>query len=125
MAQKTVVICDDNVTLVHLLKQLLTKRGFTVYTASDGAEGVDLVRSVKPDLLLVDLQMPEKDGLEMLGELKNGGGKLPYTFIISAHEGKEILSKAGKTGANEVWSKPFNAADLLSRIDGLVTEGLV
>lgn len=125
MAQKTVVVCDDNATLLMLMKQLLTKQGFNVLTAGDGVEGLDLVRSLQPDLLLLDLHMPEKDGFAVLEEMKSLTGKRPYTLVVSALEGKEKRAQAAALGAHEVWSKPFNAAELMSRVEALVAEGLI
>jgi DNA-binding response OmpR family regulator len=124
MHNKTAVICDDHATLVMLIKHLLTKQGFKVLTAGDGGEGLELVRSNGPELLLLDLNMPSTDGLEVLKGLKTVAKK-PYTIVVSGHEGQEKRDEASSLGAHEVWRKPFNAAELMARIDALVQQGLI
>ena len=124
MSKRTVVICDDNATLLVLMKHLLTKGGLSVLTAADGSEGMDLIKSTNPDLLLLDLHMPGTDGTAVLEQLGKHAGKKPYVVVITAHVG-EKRDQAVALGAHEVWSKPFNAADLLSRIEALVKQGVI
>ncbi len=121
--KRMIVICDDNAALAALMQHLLRKKGFTVMTAGDGGEGLELVRATAPDLLLLDLAMPGTDGLAVLDAMRTLESKRPYTIVISGQEGKDSREKATALGAREVWRKPFNAADLIGRIGALIAQG--
>jgi DNA-binding response OmpR family regulator len=123
--KRMIVICDDNVPLVMLMQHLLTKQGFSVATAGDGAEGLDLIRSIRPDLLLLDLAMPQRDGLGVLSELQGLEGKRPYTIVVSGQEGTDVQEKTTALGADELWRKPFNVAELIAKIEGLIQKGTI
>lgn len=123
--KRMIVVCDDNAALAALMQHLLRKKGFSVMTAGDGGEGLDLVRATSPDLLLLDLAMPGTDGLAVLDEMRRLEGKRPYTIVVSGQEGKDSLSRATALGAKEVWRKPFNAADLIARIGELIEQGTI
>lgn len=123
--KRMIVICDDNAALAALMQHLLRKQGFTVMTAGDGGEGLELVRATSPDLLLLDLAMPGTDGLAVLAEMARIESKRPYTIVISGQEGKDSREKATALGAKEVWRKPFNAADLIGRIGALIAQGAI
>lgn len=123
--KRMIVICDDNAALAALMQHLLRKQGFTVMTAGDGGEGLELLRATSPDLLLLDLAMPGTDGLAVLAEMGRLESKRPYTIVISGQEGKDAREKATALGAKEVWRKPFNAADLIGRIGALIAQGAI
>ena len=124
-SKKMIVICDDNAALASLMQHLLRKQGFSVHTAGDGDAGLELVRSSAPDLLLLDLAMPGTDGLVMLEKLQELKSKRPYTIVISGQEGKEKRERAAALGSHEVWKKPFNAAELIARIEALIAQGKI
>jgi len=123
--KRMIVICDDNAALAALMQHLLRKQGFSVLTAGDGSEGLDLLRATAPDLLLLDLAMPGTDGLAVLEAMRALEGKRPYTIVISGQEGKDARERATELGAKEVWKKPFNAAELISRIGALIAQGAI
>lgn len=124
-AKRMIVICDDNAALAALMQHLLRKQGFSVLTAGDGSEGLELVRATAPDLLLLDLAMPGTDGLAVLDAMSRLEGKRPYTIVVSGQEGKDTMARATDLGAKEVWKKPFNAADLIGRIGALIAQGTI
>ncbi len=123
--KKMIVICDDNAALAVLMQHLLRKKGFRVMTAGDGSEGLALLRANAPDLLLLDLAMPGTDGAAVLEAMKSLAGKRPYTIVISGQKGRETLDRAAALGADETWKKPFNAADLIGRIEALIAQGIL
>ena len=125
MNHKTVVVCDDDATLTTLMRHLLEKRGFTVLTAGDAADGLRLVRSSKPHLLLLDFHMEGGDGTGVLNGMKSVSEKRPYTIVVSSNEGHEMRGQMTALGADEVWEKPFNALDLLKRIEALARGGVI
>lgn len=122
MDKTTIIICDDNDPLVGVMSQFLRKNGYDVLTASDGNEGLELVRSAQPDLLLLDLEMPGVDGMGVLIGLAQLPER-PYTVVISAQEAPARREAALAMGAQEFWAKPFSAATLLKHIQALAAEG--
>lgn len=119
---KKAVICDDDRGMTIVLKHLLAKQGFEVYTASDGEEGLDLIRAERPALIVLDLEMPVKDGFQVLREMKTGGLS-PYVIVLSAHESKEKRELALSLGAREMRIKPFNPAEFAQSIEHLTEAG--
>ena len=102
-SKKTALVCDDNATFAQIMQHLLTKQGFAVMTAHDGREGLQLLESAKPQLLLLDLHMEQGDGLSVLKALQGFKEKRPYTILVTGYEGKELSAQATELGANEVW----------------------
>lgn len=125
MTTRSVVVCDDDQILVSIVKVVLTKNNFQVYTANNGDAAVKLIRSAKPQLVFLDLDMPEKNGFEVLKEL--GAPDFPslYKIVISGHEDASSRERALSLGANEVWVKPFNAAKLMAAVETLIKQGKV
>jgi DNA-binding response OmpR family regulator len=125
ISKKMIVICDDNASLAMLMKHLLQKKGFSVQTAGDGSEGLSLVRATTPDILLLDLAMPGTDGLSVLEAMQGFTGKRPYTIVITGQKGAAGRERAATLGSNEVWEKPFNTAQLIGRLEGLIAQGKI
>jgi DNA-binding response OmpR family regulator len=125
MDAKKVVLCDDDKTTTLILKHLLTKIGCSVSMAANGAEGLALLSSSKPDLLILDLDMPVKNGMAVLEELQKKGGPVPYIIVLSAHESPDDHKKVLSLGAREAVVKPFKPADLVSKVENLVKEGKI
>ncbi len=114
---KLILIVDDEPKNVTLVRDLLRVNGYSTSEATDGKQGVDLAKSGKPDLILMDIQMPEMDGLEATRILKTDAAtrNIPILALSSyAMAGdKERILKAGCDG---YLSKPFNIKELLKTI---------
>ncbi|MFH1724268.1 MAG: response regulator, partial [Elusimicrobiota bacterium] len=100
------------------------KLGFEVLKGENGYEAVAMVHFHKPRLLILDVEMPAKDGFSVLADLQKAKHR-PYIIILSAYEDAPNRERALSLGADEVLSKPFNAADLMRKIEGLVKEGRI
>ena len=124
MSERKAVVCDDDRTMSRIISHVLGKQGFTVLIAENGAEGLALVRAEKPALLILDLDMPVKDGIGVLEDMWEEGVR-PYIIVLSAHEGSEKHEQVKLLGAQEVMIKPFIAADFMKKIENLVKEGKV
>lgn len=124
MNGKKAVVCDDDRTMSRIVSHVLGKLGFTVLSAENGEEGLALVRAEKPALLILDLDMPVKDGIGLLQDLWEESVR-PYIIVLSAHEGSEKHDQVKLLGAQDVMVKPFVAADFLKKIEGLVRDGKV
>jgi len=104
---------------------VLTKKGFEVRIAENGLLAMQLLSSTAPGLLFLDLEMPKKDGFSVLEEIRTANAGKPYTIVLSSHESQETHDRAVSLGADEVWVKPFNPAELLKRVEGLMLQGKI
>ncbi|MEY2567017.1 MAG: adenylate cyclase [Actinomycetota bacterium] len=111
---------DDTPASVRLLVAVLENEGYEVLTAEDGAEALRRVLQDKPDLVLLDLMMPVKDGYQVCQELRADPSTafLPIVMLTSA--GAEERVKALEAGADDFLNKPFDRAELLARVRSLL-----
>jgi len=111
--QISVLIVDDDEEFVELVEDALDMQGFTVYTATGGAEGLKLARKKKPDVVLLDVTMPEMDGLEVLRQLKNDGRTARIAvFMLTAKTIVDDIERAFDIGADDYITKPVELAQL-------------
>ncbi|MBL4889139.1 MAG: response regulator [Candidatus Lindowbacteria bacterium] len=123
MAEKTILVADDQPAVRNVLRTNFKRQGFDVLTANDGASTIEQAKANIPDLILLDLMMPDKDGYEVLGELKaDVATKSIPVMIITAHGGAEEVRKAMSQGAQDFVVKPFNLNSLLQKSFKLVYE---
>lgn len=114
MNQPLLLIIEDEPALKRFLKPTLQKQGYQVLLAATGQEGLDLARSHNPDLVLLDLGLPDRDGLRVLQELRTWSRK--PVIILSARNQELDKVIALNLGADDYVTKPFGAAELLARI---------
>ena len=106
MAQKCILVADDDASIRSLLKQLLADEGFAVLEASTGVEVVDKVKESSPDLVIMDVRMPELDGIEALARLKSTNPKTAV-LIMTAFGSSNAAIRAMELGAFDYITKPF------------------
>ena len=102
-----ILVVDDEVEVVRLLKDFLTSKGYEVHTALNGTEAIALVKEVKPDIVLLDIIMPGISGIDTLKEIK----KIDPTtavIMITAVIDEELANRAVKLGAFDYITKPIN-----------------
>lgn len=114
MTHPLILIIEDEAPLRRFLVPTLSTQGYQVDVASTGAEGIVLARSYNPDIILLDLGLPDRDGLEVLRELRDWSRK-PILIISARNQEKDKVS-ALDLGADDYLTKPFGAAELLARI---------
>lgn len=113
MAYKVLVI-DDERAIADIIKFNLEREGFVVDTAYDGEEGVDKVFSWKPDLILLDIMMPKKDGFQVLKEVR-AKNQIPVIMLTAKEE--EVDKVLGlELGADDYVLKPFSMRELMARV---------
>lgn len=119
MAAKRILIADDVAFFRHTLKDILTDDGFEIVAeASNGAEAVEMAKAHAPDIVLLDVVMPEKNGLEAAREIIRL--KLPLKIVMCSSLGYEpIVKEALKAGASAYILKPFDKASVLKALSGL------
>jgi DNA-binding response OmpR family regulator len=119
---KRILIIEDDPALNQYLGDILAKAGYDVTSAKNGIEGLEAIRGCWPDAIVLDIFMPEKDGLEVLMELRRLSRKL-CVLVISGKQhllSGSSLHLAEKLGANATLSKPFTPKELLNQVSGLL-----
>jgi two-component system KDP operon response regulator KdpE len=114
VSQPLLLIVEDEASLRRFLVPILSTHGYQVLTAATASEGTAMARSHNPDLILLDLGLPDGDGLTVLRELR-GWSRRPV-IIISARSQEREKVRALDQGADDYLTKPFGAAELLARI---------
>lgn len=121
-----ILVIDDEASIRDMLRLALEEAGHEVTLAVDGAAGLRQVRQTLPDLVVTDLIMPEKEGIETILELRRvTSAHLPIVAISGGGKGgqREYLEVARKLGADRTLSKPFKIAHLLAVIQELLDQG--
>ena len=113
----TILAVDDIATNIMLLKAVLSRAKYKIVTASGGFEALEKVAEVNPDLILLDIMMPDMDGYEVLKRLKADPAHedIPVIFLTALHNPEDIV-KGFKFGASDYISKPFNHEELITRV---------
>src|SRR6266536_2194967 len=114
----TVLIADDEKNIVQLARMYLQAEGFSVDTASNGREALDKVRQVKPDLLVLDLMMPEVDGWEVCRRLR-ATGDVPIIMLTARSDDVDKIVGL-ELGADDYLTKPFNPRELVARVKAVL-----
>ena len=113
-----VLIVEDNELVTGALRILFEETGRRVTVAHSVAEAVKAGESDPPDLLLLDLTLPDGDGLDVKRSLASRGVEPRATVAITGRDDSASLERCSKAGCTEVMTKPIAARDLLSRVDG-------
>src|SRR3989441_1249962 len=106
VAQRTILVADDDASIRSLLKQLLSDEGYSVVEATTGTEVVEKVKDTNPDLVIMDVRMPELDGIEALSKLKVSSPKTSV-LIMTAFSTSNNAIRAMELGAFDYITKPF------------------
>ena len=117
----TILIVEDEQDIRELLAYNLEKEGYATVQAADGKEGLELARSRKPDLILLDLMLPKMDGLAVCRELERDSGTVRIPIIMLTARGEDVDRILGfELGADDYVVKPFNIRELLLRIRAIL-----
>ena len=121
---KKVLIADDEPNIVAAIEFLLRQRGHEVHTAPDGAEALRVVERVVPDLVLLDVMMPQASGYEVCQIIRQRPEWRHIKIIMLSAKGRDSeVVKGYAVGADVYVTKPFSTRDLMARIDGLLDAG--
>lgn len=115
---KTILVVDDKANVRQLLQEYLTEQGFKVSTATNGREAIFEERRIKPDLILLDIMMPEMDGYEFLRQYRQE--KNTPVIIITAREEETDAVLGLELGADDYVIKPFRMRELVSRVKAVL-----
>ena len=123
MSNELVLVVDDEKTLVKALAFNLEKEGFRVETAYDGKEALEKVFELKPDIVVLDLMLPEVDGFEVCRRIRK---KLEIPIIMLTARSEDIDKVLGlELGADDYLTKPFNSRELVARIKAILRRSIV
>ena len=118
MAGKKVLVVDDDIKTVELIKLYLDKDGYQVLTAYDGVEALRLARESSPDLVVLDLMLPDIDGLEVCRVLRNESN-VPIIMLTARTTDQDKLMGLG-LGADDYVTKPFSPKELVARVGAVL-----
>src|SRR4030042_3930912 len=116
-----ILIVDDDENLVELLTRLMKREGFKTLAAHSGDAALTLRGSEKPDLMVLDIKMEDKDGMEVLREAKTLDPYLPVIILTGYHDSHGAV-RAIKAGASDYLPKPFETNDLIRAIHHALSE---
>jgi two-component system alkaline phosphatase synthesis response regulator PhoP len=109
-----ILVIDDEPSIVNLVTAYLKPEGYEVFTASDGNAGLKAARAFKPDLIVLDLMLPGKDGFEVLSQLRRESNIYVILLTAKAEETDRIVGLS--VGADDYVTKPFSPRELVARI---------
>lgn len=115
----SVLVVDDEIKLVESVKRFLEMKGYTVYTALTGKEGLELFNKELPTIVLTDILMPSMDGFSMVKEIRKDYQNLPIIVMTGKDKMKDLIELEG---INAFLTKPFDLGDLEDEIQKILSE---
>ncbi|MBT4159986.1 MAG: response regulator, partial [Gammaproteobacteria bacterium] len=118
---RKVMIVDDSVTVRKVTSRLMERQGYEVITAKDGVDAMEQLQEARPDVILLDIEMPRMDGFEVLRSVRRDDAikDLPI-IMITSRTGEKHKQQAMELGVNEYLGKPFQEASLLATIENVI-----
>ena len=118
-----VLIIDDDELVRMTMCGVLRKLGWTLIEAKNGNEGIDLFKKEKPDLVITDMLMPDKEGLETISDIRALSPKAKIIAISSGGHSRNMafLDLAQQVGANRIMSKPIKPDELLNAVKSILS----
>ena len=118
MIRKKILVIDDEIAVGESVKQVLRKKDYNIITALDGKQGFKQAKTQKPDLILLDIMMPDMDGWEVLRMLQNDDRyeSIPIAMLTAKTQAKDKILGI-QEGAVDYITKPFAPDELLERIE--------
>ncbi|RED51617.1 response regulator transcription factor [Aestuariispira insulae] len=122
--ESTILVIDDEELVLDTLSEILSQEGYIVETAKDGREGIFMINSGSPDLIICDVNMPNMNGHEFVRELRDNHPDLSYIpiLLLSGASDDPDITKGLKTGADDYLTKPINPDILASRVNAALRQ---
>ncbi len=117
--QTRILLAEDELALGTIVKESLETRGFEVCYAQDGQEAKQMYLESKPELLVLDVMMPKKDGFTLVKEIRKMDDRIPIIFLTAKSRTEDVVEGFGY-GANDYLKKPFSMEELIVRIKALL-----
>ncbi len=119
MDKRKLLVVDDEIDLLAELKPLLERSGFAVVTAADGRQALEVVKQDPPDLIVLDVLMPQLNGREVLRQLRQAGDWTPVILLTQVGTPTERALSL-QEGADDYLNKPFEPLELIARIEAVL-----
>lgn len=115
-----VLLIEDEANISEAIRFLLTREGWNVDTHADGSDAVELIRAARPDLVILDVMLPGKSGMDILRELRESDGlrDLPVLMLTARGQSRD-REMAKKAGVSRFMTKPFSNAEVLTAVRDL------
>jgi CheY-like chemotaxis protein len=118
-----ILLIDDELLVREMMRITLTEAGHSVATATNGKEGLLQVDTLRPDLIITDIVMPEQEGIETIRAIRKTNAKTPIIAISGGASGKlDFLRAAAALGATRTLRKPFGSGTLLATVNECLAE---
>ena len=114
-----VLIVEDDPDVRFILDEMLHALGFDSFESKDGAQTLDILETIEPDLLVVDLIMPNIDGIQLIETVRQSGSEIPI-ITISGTGDRELIEKAKEKGANLFLPKPVSKKELYEAVSSVL-----
>jgi DNA-binding response OmpR family regulator len=118
--RRTVLVVDDEPTIAEVVARYLERAGYATETAADGLEAVRLAGERRPDLIVLDLMLPQLDGLEVLRRLRDGVAADTPVILLTAKGERNDRIAGLRSGADDYVVKPFSPTELVARVDAVL-----
>lgn len=125
MAKQKILIIDDEVDLLEMLKMRLESQDYEVLYLNSGEDAIKTIQEEKPDLIMLDIMLPDKNGCDICFELKRNEdtASIPVIIFTAKPDWKEVMDTLGKfVKADGYMSKPFESQELMDKIKKLLKE---
>ncbi|MCG2611872.1 response regulator [Flavobacterium sp. SM15] len=122
---KKILIIDDDMIVINILDFLLKKEGFETHTASNGIEGIEKISQINPDLIITDIMMPYKSGLEITLFAKTNYPTTPILMVSTLGKEDQTVIEVFNLGVDEFVAKPFDPIQLVNKVKQLLQLNLV
>ena len=123
-SDKKILIVEDDELMIKILKFILNKEGYQLSIIKDGLSAIEQIPAINPDMVITDLLLPYKSGLEVIRFVKEKFKKTPIIVLSSLGEEEHSVSEAFKLGADDFIAKPFNPNELVLRVKRLLNHPL-
>lgn len=117
-----ILVCEDNPMALKTLSVILEREGFLADTAEDGNIAIDLLQRNDYDLLVVDIHLPFRSGLELVKFLRSDLGKETPVIILTAFSDHQMQRQAAELGISDYIVKPFNPVELVKKIKSILSK---
>ena len=119
MSKTKVFYVEDELFLARIVKESLESREFDVIMENDGAKAIDLFKKSQPDICVLDVMLPNKDGFEIADEIREINENIPIIFLTAKTQTEDVI-KGFTLGGNDYIRKPFSMEELILRIQNLL-----
>lgn len=119
MSKVKVLLAEDETSLGMIVKESLETRDFLVFLAEDGEQAIEIYKKEQPDILVLDVMMPKKDGFSVAEDIRKENKRIPIIFLTAKSQTSDVLEGFHK-GGNDYLKKPFSIEELIVRIKALL-----